>query len=508
MSQEGGGRDPGPVALPARRALAALCAHWLVLPLDIAAAVDQLLAAAAHVEALLQSGRPLAAQLDDLAGCRARLTGAVGVRQRPAGNGEGSLFFGFVLERLLDDDTHPYLIQAALLGPRAAHRGLCEHMAADLRRLQQVVAGVHAAGCDLAGGATAAASLGPSWLSAPPIPTGEVADPLAEGWSGAGPQRRELAARFARAADWGALAHALGEFVHRFGLGAEQGCAAFRFESTGIGGQLRPLRDFAAFDLSWMEGNGERIAVLEANTRNLLDGFRAHNALIWGPRGCGKSSLIRGLVTRYWDRGLRAIEVPSSSYVALPHLFGRVRQRRESFVAVLDNIALDRHDPSARALASVLDGGLEAPPRNLVFYATSNYKDLVDREGERPQGPPPLQVDGAPAERRGGEAPARYDPQEFQRLDERRALDDRFALKVFLDLPTKSQYEQLVVAYARRAGVDTEESQLLAEFHVWRLRHNHDLVGGRTARDFVLARYPDCARRRADRPHGRGGGAL
>ena len=71
-----------------------------------------------------------------------------------------------------------------------------------------------------------------------------------------------------------------------------------------------------------------------------------------------------------------------------------------------------------------------------------------------------------------------------------RALDDRFALKIFLDLPRRSQYQALVVSYARRAGIDEAEEDLLAAFEVWRMRHNHDLAGGRTARDFILAYLP------------------
>ena len=71
-----------------------------------------------------------------------------------------------------------------------------------------------------------------------------------------------------------------------------------------------------------------------------------------------------------------------------------------------------------------------------------------------------------------------YDPQQLQRLDEERALDDRFALKVFLDLPSRQQYRAMVLSYARRAGIDLSEEDLLAAFEVWRMRHNHDLVGG------------------------------
>ena len=276
---------------------------------------------------------------------------------------------------------------------------------------------------------------------------------------------------------------------------ARAGCAApIPGLSLGRpGGQtsLEPIRTSRNFPSAGLEGNEARIQVLEENTRYFLDGYRAHNALIWGPRGGGKSTLIRALVGKFFDRGLRAVEISPSCYYLLPDLFALVRGRRQRFVGVLDNVSLDRGDSSLHLLSRMLDGGLEACPDNLIFYATSNYKDLVDREGERPQGLGQMQIDDERPNRVNQGIQAEfYDPQQLQRLDQERALDDRFALKVFLDLPSKQQYRAMVLSYARRAGIDLAAEDLLAAFEVWRMRHNHDLVGGRTARDFINAYLP------------------
>ena len=75
-------------------------------------------------------------------------------------------------------------------------------------------------------------------------------------------------------------------------------------------------------------------------------------------------------------------------------------------------------------------------------------------------------------------------------------MDDRFGLKVFLDLPRKSEYDQMMLSYAKRAGIDLDEEQLVASFNVWCRRHGHDLIGGRTARDFIRAYYPEYSRAR------------
>ena len=305
----------------------------------------------------------------------------------------------------------------------------------------------------------------------------------------------QLKERFARNEDWAGLAGELGCLMHEHGRGSLRRFPAFRLVGRGDKPILEPIRHFAEFPLGWLEGNGARIQVLEANTRHFLAGYRAHNALIWGPRGGGKSTLIRALIGQFFDRGLRAIEIDPSCYHLLPYLFALVRGRRQRFVGVLDNISLSRGDNSLHLLSSVLDGGLEACPDNLVFYATSNYKDLVDREGERPQGLGQMQLDDErPNLVNQGIQAEFYDPQQLQRLDQERALDDRFALKVFLDLPSRQQYHSMVLSYAHRAGIDLPEEKLLAAFEVWRMRHNHDLVGGRTARDFIVAYLPQYLR--------------
>ncbi|MCY3739227.1 MAG: DUF815 domain-containing protein [Gemmatimonadaceae bacterium] len=455
-------------------------ADWPILPPAVARAASDLLDRSARSGTCRDDTR--------LTASRWRLIEACTAVSAPRTESFGQ----YLGHRICTDDSHPYLRRCAVLGPEGVPAIFAERMVEDLRQLKSVAHAVDACVGEVASAPQPAAPREPA-VAPDPWSTGVPP------WSVSTLHCR-LREKFEKASpDWQELVRGLGELVYRYGLGREQGCPAYRLELVEAGRPgLTPIRDFDAFDLGWLAGNEQRMRLLDENTRNLLEGYRAHNALIWGPRGCGKSSLIRGLITRYWERGLRGVEVPAASYGLLPRLFALVRQRRERFIAVLDNIGLDRRGSLAKALSSVLDGGLEQVPVNLVFYATSNFKDLIDREGDRPQGPPPLQVEGAPADRRttATAAPWPYDPQAFQRLDERRALDDRFALKIYLDLPDKSQYESILLDYARHAGIPEEEESLLESFRVWCLRNNHDLVGGRTARDFILSRYPGAVRRR------------
>ena len=384
---------------------------------------------------------------------------------------EGEILTDWLLGRTLDS-YHPFLIACERMNPSNISPRLIGHFRRDLRAIEALAK--------------------PKWetfieqtcKAFHVSDQGEERYPIgldSQAWT----DRRQLLTEMRKKGDWEAFWEEIGIYVHTHHLPPFRSVKAFSICHKPTV-HLHPITAFDEFDLDLLEGNEHRIKVIKKNTHCFVRGHKAHNVLIWGARGGGKSSLVRGLICHFKDQGLRALEIVPNDYSVLPEVFEIIRNRPERYIGVLDNISLERGNPALGQLSRVLEGGLIAMPDNLIIYATSNYKDLVDREGERRQGLGVMQMDeDGGARTMQGKRPDFYDPQQHQRLDELRALDDRFALKVYVDTLRKEQYESVLFSYARKAGLECPDDELLRAFMKWSMRHNHDLVGGRTARDFI-----------------------
>jgi len=116
---------------------------------------------------------------------------------------------------------------------------------------------------------------------------------------------------------------------------------------------------------------------LDRNTRQFVTGLPANNALLWGSRGTGKSSLVKALLFEYAERSLRLIEVDKTHLEDLPDILDRVWGRPERFILFCDDLSFSASEPGYQALKGVLDGSLSAPPPNVLIYATSNRRHLM-----------------------------------------------------------------------------------------------------------------------------------
>jgi len=145
----------------------------------------------------------------------------------------------------------------------------------------------------------------------------------------------------------------------------------------------RPAHGLAAVphphrvELASLRGIERQKATLVRNTRQFVAGAPANNALLWGARGTGKSSLVKALLTEFSDRGLRLIEVEAHDLKDLPDIVAPLYDRPERFILFADDLSFEADDASYKALKAILDGSVAAAPDNVVVYATSNRRHLL-----------------------------------------------------------------------------------------------------------------------------------
>ncbi|MEZ5627838.1 MAG: ATP-binding protein [Rhodocyclaceae bacterium] len=152
---------------------------------------------------------------------------------------------------------------------------------------------------------------------------------------------------------------------------------AFRWLRRGAQARLEAIPHPHLIRVEDLQDVGDQVERLDANTRQFVKGRRANNALLTGARGTGKSSLVKAMLARYADKGLRLIEVDKQDLMDLPEIVELVRGRRERFVLFCDDLSFEDAEPAYKALKSVLDGSLAAVPDNVIIYATSNRRHLM-----------------------------------------------------------------------------------------------------------------------------------
>lgn len=152
---------------------------------------------------------------------------------------------------------------------------------------------------------------------------------------------------------------------------------AFRWRKSNGRGWLQPVRHPHPIRLADLTGIDDQKARVVANTVQFVAGQPANNVLLTGTRGSGKSSLVKAVLNEYADRGLRLIEVDKLELVDLPDIVDLVQGRPERFVIFCDDLSFEANETAYKALKSVLDGSVAAPPENVLIYATSNRRHLM-----------------------------------------------------------------------------------------------------------------------------------
>jgi hypothetical protein len=242
---------------------------------------------------------------------------------------------------------------------------------------------------------------------------------------------------------------------------------AFRWVG-GPGGRLLPVEEPDPVDLDDLVGVERPLRELVRNTEQFVRGLPAHHVLLFGERGTGKSSAVKGLLGRFAGRGLRLVEVSKGDLIRLPEVVAALRGLPQRFLVFCDDLAFDEGEPGMRELKAALEGSLEAPPANVRIVATSNRRHLVP---ERVRDNLGARLDES-GELHLGEA-----------LEEKLALADRFGLVLGFYGFDQDTYLRIVDHHARKAGVGCPPEQLHAD--ALRFALDRSSRSGRTARQFV-----------------------
>src|ERR1700755_600214 len=163
-----------------------------------------------------------------------------------------------------------------------------------------------------------------------------------------------------------------------------RGAEAYVWHAAGH--RLEAVAKVNRVELDLLQGIDRQKEPLLENTRRFARGLPANNALLWGSRGAGKSSIVKAVhahVNREMGGPpgpLALIEIHREDIPSLPALLGRIRETDRRFVVFCDDLSFDGQDAAYKSLKAVLEGGIEGRPENVVFYATSNRRHLLARE--------------------------------------------------------------------------------------------------------------------------------
>ena len=217
--------------------------------------------------------------------------------------------------------------------------------------------------------------------------------------------------------------------------------------------QLIAIQQPRKIDLDDLKGIEKQKEKIIQNTLQFLNGLPANDVLLTGSRGTGKSSIVRALLTKYANQGLRLIEIERDDLSELPEIQKIIQHRPEKFIVYCDDLAFNAEDENYRSLKSVLDGSLQSGSSNFIIYATSNRRHLL----------PEFMHENTPVTRVDVPQYTELHPQEA--IEEKISLSDRFGMWLSFYPMDQNLYLEIVEHYLQKA-----EMELTAEARAEALR--------------------------------------
>jgi len=241
-------------------------------------------------------------------------------------------------------------------------------------------------------------------------------------------------------------------------------CDAFVWHADPDG--LQPVTKVNRVDLELLHGITSQRDILLANTKRFAEGLPANNALLWGARGTGKSSLVKAVhaeINREKPHSLVLVEIHREDIPSLPRLLKQVSGSARRVLLFCDDLSFDSGDDSYKSLKAVLEGGVEGRPANVLFYATSNRRHLMPRDMIDNERSTAIHASEA--------------------VEEKVSLSDRFGLWLGFHNLDQDTYFAIVEGYAKAFGIKTPKNELRAMALEWSLTRGSR--SGRVAWQFI-----------------------
>jgi predicted AAA+ superfamily ATPase len=241
--------------------------------------------------------------------------------------------------------------------------------------------------------------------------------------------------------------------------------AAFKCTSRNDSIVIKGIRSPDPVHFGEIIGIDDIVSDLRANIEQFLEDLPCNNVLLFGPRGTGKSSAVKALLTAYASRGLRMIEMPRDSLAHILEVADIIQGRNEKYIVFCDDLTFEEDDTSYRHIKTVLEGGLETRPSNMLIHATSNRRHLM----------PEKISENLP------------DPQDElhpeEALEEKISLSDRFGLRLGFQNFDADIYLRIIDNYAKLRKLRIRRDELKRLAMEWSISHGS--FSGRTARQFM-----------------------
>ncbi|HSZ11480.1 MAG TPA: ATP-binding protein, partial [Rhizomicrobium sp.] len=219
-----------------------------------------------------------------------------------------------------------------------------------------------------------------------------------------------------------------------------------------VAAHLAPVRTISRVDIGLLKGVDRQKTILVENTLRFARGLPANNAMLWGARGMGKSSLVKAVHAavnegRSYDRVLALVEIHREEIASLPQLLRILRDAKRRFLLYCDDLSFDKEDTSYKSLKAALEGGIEGRPANVLFYATSNRRHLMPRDMME------------------NERSTAINPSEA--VEEKVSLSDRFGLWLGFHNCGQDEYLSMIDAYVAHFHIDMPRAELHARALAW-----------------------------------------